>query len=498
MADNMFFSRDTKVYVAPLNSSGAEQAIFEIPVLDGFSFSQATNSSEITLNEMVNTTNASRRGRKMFNDSLAPAEWSFSSYARPFGSAGGGGTGDASSLSGDQHAVEEVLWAMTVGDAAYTTGASTGGVSGIDGIVAGNSGAANRIGTSNLQTAALVTTTNGSGSGALLKVSYTASSGALTLVLDTETGSGYEDDEELFLTKEAVFAALNAGFVTAGSNGTNTLTQAHLSADYKAVVNLVGTTANRNTFTGFTRTGTNLQVGFGSSNKATLGTANIYFQLGATAGTNGGNEIYKIAKCCVNEVGVDFDIDGITTLNWSGMGTEISEVSAIPNVAAAITEGTTTTTNFIRNRLTQLVAADSGGTAQSLTLTGGSITISNNMTYLTPETLAQVNTPLGHVTGTRTIGGTFTCYLSNESNSSMALFKSLVEDKSTITHDFDLEFKVGGGTIPFIKFDMPNCHLEVPTHSIDDVISLEVNFHALGGDIDSTDELVITYQGPDL
>jgi len=42
---------------------------------------------------------------------------------------------------------------------------------------------------------------------------------------------------------------------------------------------------------------------------------------------------------------------------------------------------------------------------------------------------------------------------------------------------------------------MPSCHLEVPTHSIDDVISLEVTFHALGTDIESTDELAIKYVG---
>jgi hypothetical protein len=37
--------------------------------------------------------------------------------------------------------------------------------------------------------------------------------------------------------------------------------------------------------------------------------------------------------------------------------------------------------------------------------------------------------------------------------------------------------------------------LEVPSHSIDDVISLEVNFHALGTDIESTDELTVKYVG---
>ena len=48
MADTFYYSRDTKVHLT--DSAGA---IYKIPVLDGFSFSQATNTSEITLNEMA-------------------------------------------------------------------------------------------------------------------------------------------------------------------------------------------------------------------------------------------------------------------------------------------------------------------------------------------------------------------------------------------------------------------------------------------------------------
>ena len=84
MADNMFFSRDTN-FVVEIGSNR-----WAIPVLDGFSFSQATNTSEVTLNEMADSAGNSRRGRKLFTDSYAPAEWSFSTYARPFKSAGGG------------------------------------------------------------------------------------------------------------------------------------------------------------------------------------------------------------------------------------------------------------------------------------------------------------------------------------------------------------------------------------------------------------------------
>jgi len=120
------------------------------------------------------------------------------------------------------------------------------------------------------------------------------------------------------------------------------------------------------------------------------------------------------------------------------------------------------------------------------------------MTFLTPETLGVVNTPLSHVTGTRSVSGSFTCYLSSTLHSSMDLFEALVEDKSTVTHDFDLEFKIGGAAAPNLIFDMPSCHLEVPSHSIEDIISLEVNFHALGTDIDDTDEVAIKYLGKTL
>jgi len=389
MADTLFFSRDTKVYVAPLDAAGAEVAgaIWEIPVLDGFSFSQATNSSEVSLNEMEASGGGSRRGRKMFNDSYAPAEWSFSTYARPFKSATYAAGGADNQVA--HHAVEEALWAMMVGNA-------------------------------------------------------------------------------------------GAGYTVPTASQVSVWTQ------------------------GLTQDGTDLDIDFDDSNTSTLGTANIYFVLGKVGETA---TTYKVANCCMNEASMDFDIDGIATIAWSGMGTMITEASA---PTSSRYEGITSTSNFIRNRLTQLVMTtaddhllaegvsadgDSDAETYSLTLTGGNITISNNMTFLTPETIGVVNQPLGHVTGTRTIGGSFTCYLNSSADSSMDLFERIIEDSDTITNKFDLSFKVGGTTAPRIEFNMAACHLEVPTHSIDDVISLEVNFHALGTDISSTDEIAIKYIG---
>ena len=377
MADKLFFSRDTKVYVAYLNASGAEvaEAIWEIPVLDGFSFSQATNTSEVTLNEMSAGSSVSRRGRKMFTDSYAPAEWSFSTYARPFLASGTPTSGGADDTA-NHHCVEEPLWALLTSNAGYTPPST-----GVD--------------------------------------------SAWTTGITTDT--------------------------------------------------------------------TDMDIDFAGSNLTELGKANIYFVVGSTGESQ---IVYKIANCSMNEAGIDFDIDGITTINWSGMGTIISEEASAPT--ATRTEGASGNANFIRNRLTELTAVSTSPTATTyaLTLTGGSINISNNMTFLTPETLGVINQPLGSVTGTRTIGGSFTCYLNNAANSSMDLFENVIEGTSTITNTFNLEFLVGGASgVPRLELHADACHLEVPSHAIDDVISLEVNFHALGTDIDSTDELAIIYKG---
>ena len=107
--DTLYFSRDTKMYVK-IGSS-----VWEIPLLDGFSFSQANNSTEVVLAEMEDSSGVSKRGRRVFNDSLAPVEWSFSTYARPFKSAGTNTAGNAEK-NGTQahHAVEEVLCSMVL------------------------------------------------------------------------------------------------------------------------------------------------------------------------------------------------------------------------------------------------------------------------------------------------------------------------------------------------------------------------------------------------
>lgn len=398
----LYFSRDVKVYIQ------TAAATWQVPVLDGYSFSQGTNSVEVTLAEMSGSGNASKRGRKLFNDSLAPAEWSFSTYARPFTAAGAAlgqnpthastaGTGSADAAA-ETHAVEEVLWALAAGAAVYNT-----------------------------------------------------------------TDSTYE-------------SAGGTAYTTPGA----------------------GTQA----------------ISFAQSNLSALGTATIWFELPADDGTD--PAIYKINGCVVNEATMNFDIDGIAQIDWSGMGSEIEESDQTAlNTAIAVTGsgiyidegmGCDVTGNFIRNRLSTMALTASNTTifpgassngVYSIVLTGGSITISNNITFLTPSELGCVNVPLGHVTGSRTISGNIDCYLDNEGiASSGELFEDLTSSaaRSLATNQFALTLNVGGTTGPAVSFAMPTAHLEIPAHDIQDVVSVSTSFHGLPSTISAADELTVTYK----
>jgi hypothetical protein len=473
---NLFFNRDTKVYAVQYTGT-ATANVWQLPVLNGYSFSQGTNASQVTLSEMASATGNSRRGQYSFNDSLAPAEWSFDLYARP-------------TLATTVRAPEEILWNSMLSETVTFPAA---------GLVAGLP----------------------FGTGA----SYATNVVTITFTTAAPTGGTYFKVGDTVTVSGVTYTGNTAG-IAAGAATNFVVTSATAAAITFAAP--AGTTAV--TATGgivcsatFASTAASLDFFSISSNKTKLGTFDLYFVLGATKATTADTypsseltTIYKVANCCVNEATVNFEIDGITTISFSGMGTLISEVASWtftgavqnPDQTATVTHtliqnGVTSTTNMIRNRLTALsvIGTNPGinaGAAKTylITLTGGSITISNNMTFLTPESIGVVNTPLGHVTGTRSVSGSFTCYADELTNGSIDLYQDLLTATNLITNKHQLQFFVGGkgGTAgypasPGIMFDLGQCHLEVPTVNVDDVIGFEVNFTALPSTISGTDEL---------
>ena len=62
-------------------------------------------------------------------------------------------------------------------------------------------------------------------------------------------------------------------------------------------------------------------------------------------------------------------------------------------------------------------------------------------------------------------------------------------------NSYNLQLFIGGESGsdvlngPGLKITMETCHLEIPTHSFDDIISTEVNFHALPSTVAGTNEI---------
>ena len=377
---------------------------FKIGVLDGYSFSQANESTDVTISEAGSAPN---RGSKRFNDSLAPAEWSFQTYARPFKH------GANSFRAADtMDYAENILWA--------------------------------------------------------------ALSGQVMTTADKDTNSG---------------ATTNSGI---------------------------------------TYTASTADVDFLASDAHELLKLQIYFALE--------NTTYRLNECQVNQVEIDFSIDGIATLSWSGNATSIdqltdSQAGAIedPSKAneftvsgsgkASITTSVekfnfvdvsgTNDADYLRNKLSALTlsnavqggGASAGGldavAAYDISIIGGSITVANNITYLTPETLGIVDQPIGSFTGTRQVSGTLNCYLDTKANGSNELLKNLSAATSLVTNSFNLSLFMGGGSsaTPVIEFDIPKAHIQIPVIEVADVISTNIEFMALGSNLSTGDEMVVKAKG---
>jgi hypothetical protein len=385
---------------------------FRIGVLDGYSFSQGSESTDVTISEAGAAPN---RGSKRFNDSLPPAEWSFGTYVRPFKH------GAASwRASGTFDMVENILWSALAG-----------------------------TGLSDATGSAIATSTGTTG-------------GALVDFLESDVHE---------LMKLSIFFVLE-------------------------------------------------------------------------------NTTYRLNDCQVNSAEIDFSIDGIAQISWSGNATTIDQVeTAIEDpskhqIEAFDADGSGTThtsastdtfaegynfadnvgpqdADYLRNKLSSLYLdtdAQGGGKASGglddrtydINITGGSISIQNNITYVTPETIGIVDKPIGSFSGSRSISGTLNMYLDNKSNGSNQLLSDLSDANDLVSNIFDLRLYMGVAgavgsdgdamgsddfTAPGVEFNLPKAQLSIPAIEVADLISVSVEFMAHGTDLLTGDEMKVKYLG---
>jgi len=407
----MFFTTNvdpTTGVVASANFSDLNTK--EIQVLDGFSFSQATGSETVTLNEAGDSP---IRGQRSFNTSLEPVEFTFSTYVRPdFVDSG---------ASDYVQAEEDVLW-----------------------------------------------------------------------------------------------NALAAGFV----NHTNELIAGMDPGGSASPTASTGTNAAWTQTTGAGSPAAYSTVAFTNSNKNQMTKFGVIIILDGQS--------YIIDNCALDQATIDFGLDAIATIAWTGRGAilrgaTISESTVTAGTfAGGAISGTfkvkNTTAPFIANKLSTITVARginstggvpagaqaAAGKAYTLALTGGSLTIANNITYLTPANLGIVNKPVTYFTGTRAISGTVNCYLrvgGGGTNRSADLINDMLADAALdVDPGYNVTVKVGGASGPRIELAMPAAVFTIPTINTEQVVSTAINFTAQAKnsgntdfDIANTNELNVTY-----
>ena len=568
MAQQLYFSRDTRMFVQFRNTTDNTEAanklgagaVWEIPVLDGYSFSQTTNTSEITLAEMESTAGVSRRGTRMFTDSLAPAEWSFSTYIRPFkAKPGTANTGLTEASTANIHAVEEVLWASMLGADNYSAGVftrhtdSNPAVSGGAVITPDTSKSTIGIAESNraaLHTFVLYFMIDTATSDPLVYRLPEAVVNEVSVDFDVEgiamfNWSGFAKEIQDVSGNVNVHSDMPARAHningSGGSRDGSDLVQGDISirTDQSRSFNIVNNDSSTVTATraideattstkNFIRNRlTTVEVEAATATDKVAGTFP-----GAYAGIKGFNvstEVFTVTDDQTHGFSTGDQVyitgmEGQTAFN----GTH--HFVRVGSNQAGTTNPTTTFRLFSTKAAAEDLTSDANlvsGTADahtantgtvasgkySLVLTGGAFTIGNNITYLVPEELGAINKPLEHVTGSRSSNGSATCYLTLEDGgtnsgdikgfgSSRQFFQDLVGTGAMgqVVNKFKITMHIGGSaatanaTDPALKIEFPTAHVTVPTHSIEDVLSLETEFTALPTDFGTANEITaITY-----
>lgn len=472
----VFFSTNVNAVTGVLNGFGCTTSnTFEIQVLDGMSFSQNTSSETVTLTEAGATP---VRGQRSFNTALDPVDFSFSTYMRPRD----GGTNIT--------AEERVLWnAMFAVDAIGGSNPAWSEAPSVATCVTTNSQK------HQLQKFALVILLDGS--------SYVIDN----CVLDTATVDfGLDAIATIAWTGKGTALRQVSG-LSASTGGTVTFSGAGNSEVQTLTVNATAGTYTI-TYSGQTTSAIAFNAVAATVQSALEALSNIApgdVIVSGGVGAGGGGTPYTLTwNATLGNVA-----QPTTTPSLTGGTSTATFATITPGVTAILTgtaQGKNTTAPFIANKLSTLEVTsgiDGVGTAYTIALTGGSLTISNNVSYLTPANLGVVNLPATYFTGTRSITGSLTAYLRTGALNSAGLLADML---ASSTFEVDPEFLVlvavgGAANSVKVEFEMPACVLTIPAISTDQVVSVNINFTAQGStasafDIGAANELEIRYYHP--
>lgn len=490
MARNL--SRNTRLFVSTQDlkvgdaiSTMTSLNTFEIRVLDGYSYTQDTATQEVGISEAGN---APVRGQRQFNTALNPAEVSFGTYIRPF----------KTNTSADHTCVERPLWgALVSAEPDLTVSVPSG-------------------------TTSMKTNFERSDVHELLKLN-------LYFVLEN---TAYQVQDVQLNTAEIDFSIDAIASITWGGSGISVSEQATFKAAVDSTFNgeiaMTGTSSTYafapvdadyiknklSTVTLVNITGVVLEAEWTVTGPITDATADAYSTdtVDRTVDITVDDGTVQNITISTGTMGTGFSYnDLVDELNYQldGAWAYIHETDATIRIKSS-SRGVVSTILVDNEGLSDAAlftntgdlsslgseTTDGSGTPKTynVPITGGSLSIDNGITYLTPEELGIVNKPIGSFTGMRGITGTLTAYLNTGTLNTGGLLADLLADDTTVTHEFDVTINIGGATnTPKVSLHMPHANLVIPTISVEDVISTEIGFAALGDNLETPDELYIEY-----
>ena len=467
---------------------------WELQVLDGFGFSQNTTSETVTLNESGATP---VRGQRTFNTQLDPVDFNMTTYMRPYKS------------STTTKAEEGVLW-----NALFSAG-TIGGASGAwkDGTY--DNPAEVTLDNSDkhqLQKFGLIivmdstafviddcvlnTATVDFGIDAIASVQWAGQAKSIRQVT-APTFSGTDMTGTIvgaFTAKvttapfianklsvcsvESQISPGSIGSVTVGTAGTG-YTSAPTVAFAAPFTATAWSSAGTVALNDYISSGDNYYKVIDLTGGSALGTTTPTHLSGVE--NNGNAELEWVGRRAT----------GTATISGGGVsGIAITDSGAGYTSAPAIT--------FSGGGGSGAAATATLSSSYSVPLTGGNLTISNNVSYLTPAILGTVNQPATYFTGTRAVSGSLTAYLRTGTGTGSLMSALLASKETDVAPAYNINIKVGGTTGTYVEFDIPAGVLQIPTIATEQVVSTTINFTAAGStagsfDIAKANELNIKY-----
>jgi len=470
MAINL--ARGTRLFVSTVKTGNNNTNTWEVPVLNGYSFSQTTQEETIGLSESGCTV---ARGQRSYNTALDPVDVTFSTYIKPYK--------DGNS---DSNAVERVLWEAFVGNQvpdAPLQNVIPGTPSMEIDFLGSNVPSLTELylffqldnTTYLINNVQLNTATIDFDIAAIATIEWAGLGNTMEEVDTTAwmAGTDYMAEPagvEFIRNKLSLIELFkNAKISTAGYQGVNYggLLVPGDSHDYDGI----------NTYTA------SVAVDGSAPTSLTIDSTTI----GATVAD------------VLTELNTQLTGLATTSIDSSGNLVIISDTtgaaSSIMTVDGVAPLGIFEKLNFTEYRCVDpAIPGYDPGKQYFIPITGGSLVLDNTIEALVPEELGKVNLSVGSFVGTRNFTGTLTAYLNNCDSATGGLLNDLLADTTNTSNQFYMDIGLGAcNSTPKVHFLIPYAKVGIPTVNVEDVISTEITFVAQGSDITQNNELTIEY-----